>query len=227
MATEKIPPMPMAELFRSIEPRPADWRHPQVDVVGLQLELQKNVEGEVRFDAGTKAMYAVDGGNYRQVPIGVVLPKSKEDVVRTLAACRKFDAPVLSRGGGTSLCGQCCNVAIVIDWSKYMSRITELDPWQRRARVFPGTICDELRHAAAPHNLTWGPDPATHTHCTFGGMLGNNSCGVHSQMAGKAVENVEEMEVLLYDGTRMNVGWMSEAEMESAAARGGREAEIY
>src|SRR5512142_216496 len=139
MATEKIPPMPMAELFRSIEPRPADWRHPQVDVVGLQLELQRNLEGEVRFDAGSKALYAVDGSNYRQVPIGVVVPKSKEDVIATVAACRKFDAPLLSRGGGTSLAGQCCNTAIVIDWTKYLHHILEINPAQRYARVQPGT----------------------------------------------------------------------------------------
>src|SRR5207248_1998346 len=81
--------------------------------------------------------------------------------------------------------------------------------------------------AAARHQLTWGPDPATHTHCTFGGMLGNNSCGVHSQMAGKAAENTDAMEVLLYDGTRMSVGWMTEAEMQRATARGGREGEVY
>ncbi len=224
MATENIP---IPNLEQSITARPAGWRNPQVDVVGLQLELQRAVEGEVRFDAGSKAMYAVDGGNYRQVPIGVVLPKSKQDVINTVAMCRKYDAPVLSRGGGTSLCGQCCNVAIVIDWSKYMSRIVELDPWARYARVWPGTICDELRAAAAPHKLTWGPDPATHTHCTFGGMLGNNSCGAHAQMAGKAVDNTEELEILLYDGTQLRVGWMNEAELEAKVRRGGREGQIY
>src|SRR5690348_8259912 len=119
-----------------------------VDVKGLEAELQRNVEGEVRFDAGSKGMYAVDASNYRQVPMGVVIPKSKEDVVQTVAACRKFGAPLLSRGGGTSLAGQCCNVAIVMDWTKYMHGVLEINPAERWARVLPGTICDELRKKA-------------------------------------------------------------------------------
>src|SRR5512146_87272 len=144
-----------------------------IDARALESELRRNVEGEVRFDAGSKAMYAVDASNYRQVPIGVVVPRSKEDVVRTIAACRKFSAPVLSRGGGTSLAGQCCNVAIVIDWSKYMHGVLEMNLPERWARVLPGTTCDELRdHAlrASDNLLVWGPDPATHNHCCFGGM---------------------------------------------------------
>src|SRR5439155_17917318 len=132
-----------------------------------------------------------------------------------VAACRAFGAPLLSRGGGTSLAGQCCNVAVVIDWSKYMNRILDVNPALRRARVEPGVVCDDLVRAARPHRLTYGPDPATHTHCCFGGMLGNNSCGVHAQFAGKAVDNTEEMEVLLYDGTRLRVGWMDDAELET------------
>src|SRR5512146_3497284 len=206
---------------------PGEWRSTQVDAGGLEQELRRRLRGEVRFDAGSRAAYTVDGSNYRQAPIGVVIPRSIEDVVETVAACRQFGAPVLSRGGGTSLAGQCCNVAVVIDWTKYLHQIVEINAAEKYARVQPGVICDRLREAAAPQGLTWGPDPATHTHCTFGGMLGNNSCGVHSQMSGKAVENVEEIEVLLYDGTRMTVGWMSDPEMESAAGKGGREGEIY
>ena len=217
----------MAEAAKAVSIEPGAWRTLHVDAAGLEAELRRALEGEVRFDAGSRAAYTVDGSNYRQAPIGVVIPKSVEDVERTVGACRKFGAPVLSRGGGTSLAGQCCNVAVVIDWSKYLHQIVEINAAEKYARVQPGLICDRLREATARHGLTWGPDPATHTHCTFGGMLGNNSCGVHSQMSGKAVENVHEMEVLLYDGTRMTVGWMSDAEMESAAGRGGREGEIY
>src|SRR5512146_1574979 len=99
-----------------------------IDARALESELRRNVEGEVRFDAGTKAMYAVDAGNYRQVPIGVVIPRSKEDVVRAVAACRKYGAPLLSRGGGTSIPGQTCNTAIVLDWSKYMHGVQEINP---------------------------------------------------------------------------------------------------
>ena len=170
-----------------------DWAEGP-DTSGLEAELRKGVIGEVRFDAGSRAMYAVDASNYRQVPIGVVVPRTKEDVVNTVAACRKFGAPVLSRGGGTSLAGQCCNVAIVIDWSKYMHGVLEVNTTERWGRVLPGTVCDELRDRAMQESggmLTWGPDPATHNHCCFGGMIGNNSCGAHAQMAGKTEENIE------------------------------------
>src|SRR5581483_2422076 len=168
-----------------------------------------------------------DASNYRQVPIGVVIPKSIDDAVATMAACRKFGAPVLSRGGGTSLAGQCCNVAVVVDWSKYLNRILELNPHQAYAWVEPGTICDDVVNAARPYKLTYGPDPATHDHCCFGGMLGNNSCGAHAQMNGPAVNNVEEMDILRYDGTRMHVGWLTELEWETRLKQGGREGEIY
>src|SRR5512142_3381139 len=145
MATQKLPPVTSDELRAKITERPPDWKRAgeHVDARALEAELRKNVEGEVRFDVGTKAMYAVDAGNYRQVPIGVVIPKSYADVVQVVAAARKFGAPLLSRGGGTSLCGQCCNVAVVIDWSKYMHRIVELNPHQRYARVQPGVVCDD------------------------------------------------------------------------------------
>ena len=222
MSLSRVPLVATEELKQS-------WRSHshEIDASALEHTLLSAVEGEVRFDAGSKALYATDGSNYRQVPIGVVIPRSKEDVIETVAVCRKFGAPLLSRGGGTSLAGQCCNVAVVIDWSKYLHNILELNPQGKYARVQPGTICDTLRNAATPYTLTWGPDPATHDHCTFGGMLGNNSCGVHAQMAGKAGENVLEMDILLYDGTQMTVGSMNEQELEAKIALGGREGSIY
>src|SRR5579864_2677174 len=222
MSANRVPLVAPEELKQS-------WRnHSQnVDAAALEKSLRRAVSGEVRFDAGSKALYATDGSNYRQVPIGVVIPKSKQDVVETIAACREFGAPLLSRGGGTSLAGQCCNVAVVIDWSKYLNNIVELNPQQKYARVQPGTICDTLRNAAKPYTLTWGPDPATHDHCTFGGMLGNNSCGVHAQMAGKAGENVLSMDIVLYDGTQMTVGWMDDQQLDAQIARDGRQGTIY
>ncbi|MGB8581756.1 MAG: FAD-linked oxidase C-terminal domain-containing protein [Candidatus Sulfotelmatobacter sp.] len=222
MSANRVPLVTSEELKKAWRNQSAD-----VDAVGLEAELRGTIAGEVRFDAGSKAMYAVDASNYRQVPIGVVIPKFKEDVIATIAACRKYGAPVLSRGGGTSLAGQCCNVAVVLDWTKYLHNILELNVEGKFARVQPGTICDTLRSAAKPHTLTWGPDPATHNHCTFGGMLGNNSCGAHAQMGGKAVDNVLSMDVLLYDGSRMTVGWMDDQELEHEIARGGRVGEIY
>jgi FAD/FMN-containing dehydrogenase/Fe-S oxidoreductase len=195
--------------------------------VRLAAELAAAVRGEVRFDAGSRALYATDSSNYRQVPIGVVVPRDAGDVAATLAACRRHGAPALARGGGTSLAGQCCNVAVVLDFSKYMHRLVELDPERRRARVEPGIVLDTLRRAAERHRLTYGPDPATHDHCTLGGMIGNNSCGVHALMAGKTVDNVEEMEVLTYDGLRLTVGPTSEEELARIAGEGGRRGQIY
>jgi FAD/FMN-containing dehydrogenase/Fe-S oxidoreductase len=222
MSANRVPLITPKELQGS-------WRSQanNFDAMGLEAELRDAIAGEGRFDAGSKAMYAVDASNYRQVPIGVVIPKSREDVIATVAACRRYGAPVLSRGGGTSLAGQCCNVAVVLDWSKYLHNILELNPEEKCARVEPGTICDTLRNAAKPHTLTWGPDPATHNHCTFGGMLGNNSCGAHAQMGGKAVDNVLSMDVLLYDGTRMTVGWMDDQQLEEESRRSGRVGNIY
>jgi FAD/FMN-containing dehydrogenase/Fe-S oxidoreductase len=193
----------------------------------LGAELRRTVRGEVRFDNGSRALYSTDGSNYRQVPIGVVCPLDADDVVATVAACRRFGAPVLGRGGGTSLAGQCCNVAVVVDMSKYMHRVVELDPDRRVARVQPGIVLDRLREAAEAHRLTFGPDPATHTHCTIGGMVGNNSCGVHALMNGKTVDNIEALEVLTYDGLRLTVGPTSEEELASIVAAGGRRGQIY
>jgi FAD/FMN-containing dehydrogenase/Fe-S oxidoreductase len=199
----------------------------QVDAAGLAEALRHNIRGEIRFDRGTRALYATDGSNYRQVPIGVVLPADTDDVLATVALCREFGAPLLCRGGGTSLAGQCCNVAVILDFSKYMARILEIDPARRIARVQPGVVLDTLRAAAEKHHLTFAPDPATHDRCTLGGMIGNNSCGVHSVMAGKTDDNIEALEVLTYDGLRMNVGATSSAELERISAAGGRRAEIY
>jgi FAD/FMN-containing dehydrogenase/Fe-S oxidoreductase len=201
--------------------------HQAADFPQLASELAASIEGEVRFDDGSRALYATDGSNYRQAPIGVVIPRSVEDVVQTIALCRQHGAPILSRGGGTSLAGQCCNVAVVMDWSKYLNHVLEVDPDARRARVQPGTVLDDLRSRAEKHHLTFGPDPATHNHCTLGGMLGNNSCGVHAQMAGKTVDNTEELEILTYDGLRMRVGWMTEADLDAACHQGGRRGEIF
>ena len=198
-----------------------------VDVALLERDLWSAVQGEVRFDEGSRAMYATDASNYRQVPIGVVIPRSVDDVLRTVAIARRHGAPILSRGGGTSLCGQCCNVAVVMDWSKYLHHIIELDPDRKRARVQPGLVLDDLRNAAERHHLTFGPDPSTHNHCTLGGMIGNNSCGVHSVMAGETADNVESLEILTYDGLRMSVGPTDDHTYERMVAGGGRIAEIY
>src|ERR1700690_2254696 len=192
----------------------------------LESALRRHLRGEVRFDNGSRALYATDGSNYRQVPIGVVLPRDTDDVIAAIGLCREHSAPVLCRGGGTSLAGQCCNVAVVLDFSKYMGEIVELDAERRIARVQPGVILDHLRGAAEKYNLTFGPDPASHSRCTIGGMVGNNSCGVHSIMAGKTDENIEELEIVTYDGAGMRVGATPPEELQSIIQTGGRRGEV-
>ncbi len=199
----------------------------EVDVKALERALRARTGAEVRFDPGSRALYATDGSNYRQVPIGVVVPRTVEDLIETVACAREFDAPIVARGGGTSLAGQCCNVAIVIDCSKYLNRILWLDPANRRARVQPGLVLDRLRERAEQHHLTFAPDPSTHNHCTLGGMIGNNSCGVHSVMGGMTQDNVEELDVLLYDGTRLTLGPVTGQELEALCAERSRRGQIY
>ena len=198
-----------------------------VDRAALGDALGRRVRGEVRFDNGSRALYSTDGSNYRQVPIGVVLPRDVDDVLATISIAHEYGAPILCRGGGTSLAGQCCNVAVVLDFSKYMAGILEIDPERRIARVQPGVVLDDLRNAAERHHLTFAPDPATHSRCTLGGMIGNNSCGVHSIMAGKTDDNIEELDILTYDGLRMQVGRTSDRELEAIVSQRGRRGEIY
>lgn len=193
----------------------------------LAEALRRKIKGEVRFDAGSRALYATDSSNYRHVPIGIVIPRDVEDIVRATATCREFNAPLLARGGGTSLAGQCCNAAVVLDASKYICNVLEIDADRRTARVEPGVVLDRLRSAAAPYGLTFAPDPSTHSRCTLGGMIGNNSCGTHSLMGGNTVDNVEELDILTYEGLRLRVGSTSEAELDAIIREGGRRGEIY
>lgn len=193
----------------------------------LAAALRKRLEGEVRFDSGSRALYATDLSVFRQPPIGVVIPKTIEDVITTVEECRRRGVPVLGRGCGTSLAGQTCNVAVVIDFSKYINRVLEVDPYAKSAHVEPGTIRDDLNDAAEQYHLTFAPDPATHQYCTIGGMIGNNSCGVHSVMGGKTVDNIDELDILTYDGLRMRVGRTTDAEIAQIVADGGRRGEIY
>ena len=207
----------------------------QVDYArALAADLRKALKGEVRFDDGSRATYSTDASNYRQVPIGVVLPKDESDVLETVRLCHQYGAPITSRGGGTSLAGQTCNAAIIMDFSKYMDKVLSIDPETETAVVQPGCILDTLRSKAEDeHNLTFGPDPATHKYNTLGGMIGNNSCGIHSVMAEfyghgpLTVHQVESLDIVTYDGVRMTVGATSEEELYQIIKEGGRRGEIY
>ncbi|HEX3550598.1 MAG TPA: FAD-binding oxidoreductase, partial [Candidatus Elarobacter sp.] len=197
------------------------------DAEALAAALRGRIAGEVRFDDGSRALYATDASNYRQVPIGVVVPRTIEDAIETVAVARAFGAPVLARGGGTSLAGQCCNVAVVLDFSKYVNRVLEVNVHERWARVEPGIVLDDLRAQVARFGLWFGPDPATHTHNTLGGMIGNNSCGMHAQFAGKTEANTLELDVLTYDGVRLTVGATPDDELQRLCGREDRTGEIY
>src|ERR1700732_1235281 len=217
--------------LHSIEPLAQSSHAKPVDsfsqALELEQELKLTVRGEVRFDRGSRALYSSDASNYRQIPIGLVVPWDSADVGAAVAACREFRAPVLPRGAGTSLAGQSCNVAVVLDFTKYMNQILELNVEQKYACVQPGVVLDTLRDRAEVHQLTFAPDPSTHNRCTIGGMIGNNSCGTHSLLGGKTVDNVEELRILLYDGTQITVGPTSDSELERIIREGGRRGEIY
>jgi FAD/FMN-containing dehydrogenase/Fe-S oxidoreductase len=199
------------------EPRPAtrapdgqvlrEWDRYSADAArALQADLEHAIGPSAEFDPQAQALYATDASNYRQVPIGVVYPRSRDEIVETVRICRDHDAPIVARGGGTSLAGQGCNVALCIDFSRHLHDVLEIDPVQRLARVEPGCILDTLRDAAAPHELTFGPDPATHDHNTLGGMIGNDSCGVHSIKWGRTIDNVERLVALTYGGLQLELG---------------------
>ena len=200
---------------------------PALDAAALAVALESRVDGEVRFDDGSRGAYATDASNFRQVPIGVVVPRSVDAAAEALAVCRQHGAPVLSRGGGTSLAGECCNAAVVIDWSKYCDRLLSVDAEARTCVVEPGIVLDVLNRQLEPYGLEYGPEPATHYNCTLGGMIGNNSCGATAQRTGKVVDNIVRLEVLLYDGTRFWCGPTSDDEYAGIAAAGDRRAEVY
>ena len=206
----------------------------EVDVGHLKRRLEETVSGEVRFDAGTKALYATDASNFRQVPIGVVIPRTVDDVVATHRACHEFGAPILGRGCGTSLSGETVNYAVVVDFSKYLDRIEEPDGAAGTVVCQPGAINEHVNERTGPAiDMVFGPDPSTHAYCTIGGNIGNNSCGVHSvqsQLYGRGPrtsDNVSELEVVTYDGERFIVGVDEEERLDEIIAAGGRKGEIY
>ncbi len=191
----------------------------------LAQELAAVVRGAVRFDTASRAMWSADSSNYRHVPLGVVQALDADDVEATVATAKAHGVPLLPLGARTSICGQSVNEAVVVDFHRHMHRVLDIDPDARTARVQPGTILDDLRDAARPHGLTFGPDPSTHNRCTLGGMIGNNACGSHSVAWGKTVDNVRSLEVLLADGTRMAVG--PTPDLDEACRRPGSEGRVY
>ena len=191
----------------------------ETDRRALEADLRAVVRGEVLFDGATRAIYATDSSNYRQVPLGVICPLDEADLRSALVVCARYGAPVLGRGAGTSLAGQACNVAVVFDLSRHFTKILSLDPVSRTARVQPGVVLDDLNAAARALDLTFGPDPATHAWCTLGGMVGNNSCGVHGIMAGMTVDHVDELVAVTYRNERLVLGPLDGMDPASAHHR--------
>jgi FAD/FMN-containing dehydrogenase len=198
-----------------------------LDLQALEADLRRRVQGEVRVGAGSRGAYSTDGSNYRQVPIAVVVPRSVDAGAEAVAVCREHGAPVLSRGGGTSLGGQCTNTAVVIDWTKYCNRLVSVDPDTRTCVVEPGIALDDLNRELAAHGLMFGPKPATHAQCTLGGMVGNNSCGATAQAYGKTVDSVRRLEILTYRGLRGWEGRTGDEELETITRSAGDRAQLY
>ncbi len=175
------------------------------DTQGVESALKASVAGEVRFDTTSRVLYSTDASLYQILPVGVVIPKDEDDIAATLRIAAATGTPVLPRGAGTSLAGQAIGRAIILDCSKYMNRILDLDPTGPRARVQPGVVQDDLNQASRPHGLRLGPDTATSNRATLGGMIGNNSCGARSIVYGKMMDHVQEVRALLIDGTELHL----------------------
>ncbi len=206
-------------------PAAAPVRDP--DVRELERDLSVAVAGEVRFDSYSRAMYSTDGSIYRIEPIGVVVPRDADDVSAVVETAGRHGAPVLPRGGGTGLAGQTVNRAVVIDFSKYMHDLLEVNAEEAWARTQPGITIGELNRRIASTGLHFTPDPSTANRANVGGAIGNNSCGAHSIIYGKTVDHVLELDVTLSDGSRARFGRLDAAAVESKTSGGGLEGAIY
>lgn len=179
---------------------------PPGDPAGLGKALRAVVRGDVDLSVTARALHTMDASNYRRVPTAVLAPRDADDVAAALDVCRERSVPVVARGAGTSIAGQATGLGVVLDFTRHMNGLLSLDPESRTAVVQPGLVLDDLRAAAAPHGLTFGPDPSTHSRCTLGGMIGNNSCGSHSVAWGTTADNVHRLSVLSGRGERLDLG---------------------
>src|SRR5919106_5644604 len=193
----------------------------------LEHDLRRVVEGDVRFDRFSKLLYSTDASMYQVEPIGVVVPRHAGDVQAVIEVANRQNVPVLPRGGGTSLTGQTVNRALVLDFSRHMNQVLEVNADELWARVQPGLVQDELNHHVRPLGLLFGPDTSTSNRATLGGMMGNNSGGSHSIAYGLTVDHVIEMTVLLADGSRVVFGEVSEDQFDAKCRVTGLEGDIY
>ena len=193
----------------------------------LEQELRKRVSGEVRFDPFSRVLYSTDASIYQMEPVGVVIPRSAADVQATIEVARENGVPVLPRAGGTSLAGQTVNHAIVMDFSKYLNQVVEVNREASWARVQPGIVLDQLNRELLPHGLMYAPDPTTSNRACVGGGIGNNTCGAHSVIYGKSLDHIMELDVLLSDASATHFRPLDSAELEAKLSGAGLESEIY
>ncbi|MGH3518998.1 MAG: FAD-binding and (Fe-S)-binding domain-containing protein [Haloechinothrix sp.] len=193
----------------------------------IAAELQPLIEGRVDVSTTARVTYSTDASNYRHMPLAVVAPRSVVDVEQTLAFCHRHRLPMLPRGAGTSIGGQAANTAVILDFTRYLNRLSSLDAGTRTAVVEPGLVLDKLRDQAFVHGLTFGPDPSTHNRCTLGGMIGNNACGSHSVAWGKTGDNLQSLDAALLDGTRFTAGKLSPSELDAICTRTDRLGQLH
>ncbi len=183
-----------------------------VDSAALRRELESGIEGEVRFDEISQALYSTDASVYQIRPLGVVVPRNQQDILRTIEICRRFRCPLTMRGAGTSQAGQAIGEGVLIDTSKYYNRLLEVNAEQRWARVEPGIVLDELNAQLAPLGLRFAPDISTASRATIGGMIANNSSGARSVLYGKTIDHVLELTVALSDASIVQFREISRSE---------------
>ncbi|MDC0253168.1 FAD-binding oxidoreductase, partial [Chloroflexi bacterium] len=193
----------------------------------LEHELKNSIQGEVNFDEVYRQMYSTDGSIYKMTPIGVTLPKNPDDVSAIIDICNKNNTAVLPRGGGTSLSGQTVNSAVVMDFSKYMNNVLEINPEENYVITEPGITIDNLNQRLKHTNLHFTPDPSTKSRANVGGAMGNNSCGTHSVIYGKTVDQVKEMEVILSDSSKAYFEEISGKALEDKISLNNLEGKIY
>src|SRR3954454_6591422 len=203
--------------------RRGDARH--VDASALQGELAASIEGEVRFDHVSRALYSTDASVYRLDPLGVVLPKTREDLIRIVQICARHRCPLTLRGGGTSQAGQAIGDGIIVDTSKYFNRILETNLEERWVRVQPGVVLDELNASLKQYGMRFAPDISTASRATIGGMMANNSSGARSVLYGKTIDHVLEQEVVLSDGSICQFREVTAEELDAKMGGEGVEAD--
>ena len=193
----------------------------------LAEELRKRVSGEVRFDPFSRVLYSTDASIYQMEPVGVVIPRNEEDVQAVVEIARDNRVPVLPRAGGTGLAGQSVNHAIVMDFSKYLNQVVELNREENWVKVQPGIVLDQLNRYLAAHGLQYAPDPTTSNRACVGGGIGNNTCGAHSVIYGKTLDHIMEVDVVLSDATRAHFQTLEPHELEIRLRGEGLESDIY